>query len=280
MTVTLMICFARSGGTILNQCLGSLPNVVIMSEVNPLGGGSGRGNISYKTVQEQAKNWYQIDIKSNQFTEGILELDKKCSSQHHNLIVRDWTFINFVPFKDNKYNPPNRLLSLEALQGKCDLKTFAFVRDSIDVWISRGTPDLESFFNQYITYVETLLEAKIPIFKYENFCEEPNKVILKICSLCDLEYHEVSNNKYQHFYKVNGDIQILSRGQKQGNIKPLKRKLIPKEKIIKLNNCKNMIAANSLLGYPTSYYEAVLENFWFKAIKSNFLNIIKPHNKT
>ena len=36
--VTVMLCFARSGGTVLNRCLGCLPDIVIMSEVNPLGG--------------------------------------------------------------------------------------------------------------------------------------------------------------------------------------------------------------------------------------------------
>ncbi len=276
MALSLMICFARSGGTVLNQCLGSLPNVVILSELNPLGSGSGRKTESNKTVQEQAKNWYQIDIKSDQFTEGILELETKCSVQSKNLIIRDWTFINFVPFKNNNYNPPNRLLSLEALRGKCELKTFAFVRDSIDVWISRGTPSLSSFFQEYLTYVEVLLEEKIPIFKYEDFCNNPNKTISEICSLCNLQYHEVSN-KFKSFSRVNGDVQILSRGQKQRSVKPLKRKLISKEKIIQLNNCQEMIAANNLLGYPTSYYDAVLENFWLKGMSSTFHKINKLH---
>ncbi len=62
MAVVVMIAFARSGGTVLNQCLGSLPDVVIMSEVNPLGGGWGeRGANSLTTIKDQAKHWYHLE---------------------------------------------------------------------------------------------------------------------------------------------------------------------------------------------------------------------------
>ena len=80
MSIIVMICFARSGGTILNQCLGSLPGVVIMSEVNPLGGGKGKGAESYRTIKSQAKNWYGIDLISDEdnFVECAIELEAFC----------------------------------------------------------------------------------------------------------------------------------------------------------------------------------------------------------
>ncbi|MFX0136860.1 MAG: hypothetical protein ACFFDN_24700, partial [Candidatus Hodarchaeota archaeon] len=34
--IVVMICFARSGGTILNRCLASIPNPVVKPEVNLL----------------------------------------------------------------------------------------------------------------------------------------------------------------------------------------------------------------------------------------------------
>lgn len=261
-----MLCFARSGGTVLNQCLGCLPNVLILSEVNPLGGGSGKGNVSYQSVKEQAKNWYNIELKSDYFVDNILELETICADSGRSLIVRDWTFVNFTPFINNNWNPPNKLLTLEQLLGKSELISFAFVRDSIDVWISRGTPDVKLFFDQYLRYVNELINNNIKFFKYERFCLNPQTSVYEICKFTGLEYSESFIN-YSQFPQVNGDVQVSSRGQRQGKIKPLYRKLIAKDKIIAVNNCLEMIEANNLLGYPTSYYDVNRESIWLKSAK-------------
>jgi hypothetical protein len=266
MAIVVMLCFARSGGTVLNQCLGCLPNVLILSEVNPLGGGSGKGNVSYQSVKEQAKNWYNIELKSDNFVHNILELEKICADTGRSLIVRDWTFVNFTPFIKNNWNPPNKLLTLEQLSDKSEVISFAFVRNSIDVWISRGTPDVQLFFGQYLRYVNELINSNIKIFKYEEFCFNPQKVLYEICQFTGLEYSESFKN-YSQFRQVNGDVQVLSRGQIQGKIKPLSRKLLAKDKIIAVNQCTEMIEANILLGYPPSYYDVNRENLWIKCIR-------------
>ncbi|MFP5270564.1 hypothetical protein [Coleofasciculus sp.] len=263
MAIVVMLCFARSGGTVLNQCLGCLPYVLILSEVNPLGGGSGKGNISYQSVKEQAKNWYDIELKSDDFVHNILELEKICADTGRSLIVRDWTFVNFTPFINNNWNPPNKLLTLEGLSGKSEVISFAFVRDSIDVWISRGTPDVKNFFSQYLRYIHELLNKNIRIFKYEKFCLNPQKLIYEICQFTGLKYSE-SFKHYSQFHQINGDVQVLSRGQIQGKIKPLHRKLISQDKIVAVNQCSEMIEANNLLGYPISYYDVNRENIGIK----------------
>lgn len=274
MAVIVMICFARSGGTVLNQCLGCLPNVVILSEVNPLGGGSGKDSVSYQTVKEQAKNWYQIELKSDNFVEQVIELEKICANTGKYLLVRDWTFVNFTPLINNNWNPPNTLMTIEALEGKCNLISFAFVRDSIDVWISRGTPNAKDFFDSYLRYIKAIIKEDIPIFKYEDFCKNSGFVLRRICEVTGLEYRK-TYEKYKNFHQVNGDIQILSRGRRQGAIKPLPRKLISKEKIIEVSQCTEMIEANSLLGYPISYYDVPQEKIWIKGIKAGFKTISK-----
>ena len=48
MRVGLLLCYARSGGTLLNQMIGSLPNVVMLSEVSPYGGGGGGWPVSHR----------------------------------------------------------------------------------------------------------------------------------------------------------------------------------------------------------------------------------------
>lgn len=267
MAIIVMICFGRSGGTVLNQCLGSLPKVIMLSEVNPLGGGSGKKSISLRTVKEQAKYWYDIDISADGFAEGILELQKISANTGNRLVVRDWSFVNFVPNPSNEFDPPRKFLTLEALQGKFEVIPFAFVRDAIDVWISYGSTKLiyhkamKEFFDCYLDYIREILGRGIRIFKYEDFCRNPAEVIQRICEHTGLDYSDSFWN-YESFEKVNGDVQIRggSRGIRQKKIKPLPRKVIRKGMISRLNRCHKMIESNRLLGYPTSYYDVPRES--------------------
>ena len=260
-----MLCFARSGGTLLNQCLGSLPNVVILSEVNPLGSGSGKDPNVCRTVKEQAATWYGIELKSNDFLGGILELEEICRETNRQLIVRDWSFVNFVPTLENDFDPPNQLLCLNTLAQHAEVKPFAFIRDAIDVWISRNTPD-NIFFSEYLNYTNSIVENNISYFKYEEFCESPQTVMRKICAQLDLEYSDRFSD-YKHFETVNGDIQLKSRGNSKCDIKPLPRKIIPRSRILQVNQCKAMVEANSHFDYPTSYYGRPRENIIGKALK-------------
>jgi len=273
MPIAIMICFSRSGGTLLNQCLGCLPNVVIMSEVNPLGGGWGRGPIQFDNIKMQAENWYNIKLLSNEFSESALELEKICNNNNKHLVLRDWPFINFVPHDYNNLNPPNRLLILDSLRNKSELTPFAFLRDSIDIWISRELPPADEFFDCYLKYIKTIIKSKMPIFKYEAFCKEPGLVLNNICDYTGLHYSDSYKN-YATFINTNGDTQNLkgSRGLLQNKLKLLPRKSIPKAKIKEIDQCQKMIESNTLLGYPTTYHSVKLENLF-----SHKITFLKNH---
>ncbi|MCP4109087.1 MAG: hypothetical protein GY749_26755 [Desulfobacteraceae bacterium] len=258
MSIALMICYSRSGGTLLNKCLGSLPDTVVMSEVNPLGGGDGKaGPNSYKTVWEQALHWYGIELKSRDFRESITELGEYCEKHNKKLVIRDWSHANFAKIKLNNFNPPNQFLTLKALK---DLNPtiFIFVRDAIDIWISSWGPDMNTFFEEYITYVKAVKLLNAPIYKYENFVKNPEKTLKEICETTSLEYRDVTRSYYK-FEKANGDTQIKgsSRGALKRKIIPLKRIELPKEKILELNRNRKMIECNQFLGYSTDYYSSI-----------------------
>ncbi|NVM22266.1 MAG: acyltransferase [Desulfobacterales bacterium] len=228
------------------------------------GGWGGEGKDSFTTVKEQARHWYQIDLTKEDFVGGVVELEKVCKKLDRHLIIRDWSFVNFVPYDVNDWNPPNRLLTLEALEERCRVRPFAFVRDAIDVWLSRGG-SMEEFFGDYLRYVTAILERKMTVFKYEEFCKNPGAVIRMICDCARLQYSESYKN-YVGFNKVNGDVQTLgaSRGARQGEIKPLPRKNLAMNEIRRLDRNPNMIEANRLMGYPTSYHGARGHKQWLK----------------
>ena len=280
MPIIVMICFARSGGTVLNQCLGSLPNVIMVSEVSPLAGQWYKGNMSLGTIKDQAKNWYQIDLKLNGFVESALELEEICRRSGRQLIIRDWTFGGYFSFDKNPSPPADKLLSLETLKGKCEVVPFCFVRDAIDVWISlamRQPVEMQTFFAQYLKYVQDIKTRNIPVFKYEDFVRNPEGIIRQICRCVGLEFSDSWKNYISHD-KVLGDnvFDPDSRGRRTHIIKPLLRRHLSMEKIDKINRCGEMIRANELLNYPTSYYDAERENV-FSAISEKCNRFIRRY---
>lgn len=239
-----MINYARSGGTIISKCIGSLPNVLLFSEVHPLLCASG-------DISLQAKNWYGIDISASSYKKQISELREKLPDKH--IVIRDWTFIDFTP-NNFDISPSYKLLNYHVLKEDFEVKPFAIVRDSIDVWLSRGRPNY--FFKNYLKYIHTLLKEKITIFKYEDFCENPSNFIRYLCE----EINIIFSEKWQEFNfnpKVTGDTQNPdSRAIHSNKIQKLVRKRIASAEARQLNRNLCMIKANNLLDYP-AYYDAI-----------------------
>ncbi|HEV59280.1 MAG TPA: hypothetical protein ENN87_17560 [Phycisphaerales bacterium] len=250
--MVLMICYARSGGTLLNRCLGALPGVVILSEVHPLGGGTGApGTPALTTVRDQAAAWYGITLQSEDFVENLVEIENHCDRRGLHLVMREWSFLNFTPCPENDHRPPNRLVTLEALRERCLVRPFAFVRDAIDVWLSRSVP-LEEFAEPYRRYVQALVDSQVPIFRYEDFCRDPDNQMRHLCDACELPFSG-AYRQYEQFTHVNGDVQGPSRGRKQGGFAILPRRRIGPAQRARLRACAAIRRANELLGYPVDY---------------------------
>ncbi|MCK5506435.1 MAG: hypothetical protein KAJ10_14835, partial [Thermodesulfovibrionia bacterium] len=243
--VLLMICYARSGGTLLNQCLGSLPDTVVLSEVNPLSGGVG-APIKAESPYEQALRWYGIPLKSRDFSGSILELMEICRQKSLSLIVRDWSFVNFMPMSRNNYQAPYKFLTLESLKSKCNMAVFAFVRNAIDVFLSRGE-EINSFSTNYLRYVKAVVNLKVPVFKYEDFCRSPETILKSMCALGGINFSESFWN-FSSFLNVNGDSQDRgkSRGGKHNKIIVLPRKRVSAQKAYCINNNEEIKEANKL----------------------------------
>ena len=270
-----MICYARSGGTVLNKCLGVQPDVFIASEVNPaveaLSDQLDPG-LKRVTLISQAKEWLGLELKGATFVERVRELRRHCTDNRLELLIRDWTFVNFNPHSTNSGTPPCRLLTLQQLSAETGLRPFAFVRDAIDIWISRGTPDPAPFFASYRLFVEQLKKYPVPIYRYEDFCREPAKVLKEICSYLGIRYADGAIQGYQDFTHVIGDDQVPggSRGRNQNRIGPLLRKRIPADKVRILAECRDVEEVQQMMGYPAKYSAVPLESRW-----SEFAHMIR-----
>jgi len=235
--INIMLSYARSGGTLLNRCLGVLSNVVMLSEINA----EALCPNTCNTIDLQAKKWYNIDVKKHEFIKAIREVYDYCSSNGKVLIIRDWSFGSFVPSRYNNFKPSKTLYSLILLSKYFPVRVFAFVRDPIDVWLSMYYSK-RTFYDIHLNYlfefINQLYEFNIKVFYYEDFCRRPKQEMEKICKYCGLEFDPEFLDRYKYNFNVCGDTdsKIPSRGISQDKIKLLPRMKVPVNLIENIEN--------------------------------------------
>ncbi len=254
--IILLICYARSGGTMLSRCLSSMENTFVASEVHP------KYNVHLNLAQQSKK--IGINLKSGDYLNQVIDLNKQLEEQGKRLVLRDWTFIDFTPHDINNFETSNRLLQYEMLVAELPLIPVVFVRDAIDIWISRWCPP--AFFKVYKNYISEILDKNLSIFKYEDFCEHPEIEMKKLCQILDLPYEPKFLKSYNNQF-VYGDMDASgnSRGLQQKKIERLKRKRIARPLIKWLNQQKEMREINKWMNYPESYESVSIEitpGFW------------------
>lgn len=252
MDVGVMICYARSGGTLLNKCIGVMPNTLVLSEVSPvLDNISGAREITPHLFPSwMARNWFGVDIDDSNFSQEMRELIRHCYSNGKTLVVRDWSFLSFSKL-DNYVNVPSRQLEILRALSDVDLRPFAFVRNAIDVWISRGKPNPDVFAEDYLAYAQAVVKSGMPIVHYEDFCTDPHPVMKKICNIIGIEYDETFISKYNNYTYVFGDEQVVggSRGKNAKNIVALSRKKLSQQDNALIHSNAAIHEANELFGY-------------------------------
>lgn len=254
------MCWMRSGGTLLNRCLSALPDVVMLSEVHPKGGGGAAD--APRTVQQQAKIWYGIDIESEEYKAGILELAQKCAQQGKFLIVREYSVRNFN-------QSACQLSTYELIKADCQVRPFAFIRNPMDVLISWRQHDPRQI-SRILAYARELQRHAVPLFKYEDFCSQPELEMKAICRYLAIPF---SNQflKYNESLNVNGDWNFSkgsSRGLNAQKIKLLPRKYLNRKAADAIEKSDEFQQTCEIFGYCPLYADPQLE---FESRYSSFL---------
>lgn len=249
--------FARSGGTLINRCLGSIPGNIVLSEVNPY--------YSVISVEKQAKDWFSLisdteyeSLLGHSYIHKVQHLAMAASASGKKLIIRDWVTVNFLAdVLGNGLFVSSGLLEQEIYLTHYGFVTHPIVisRYSADVYDSviRTFKQFQSlsvkdFGTAYLEYAKSVFQY--PIFHYEDICREPETYIEKICKVLDINYDPSFQNTFFEFEACTGDTRQpqVSRGKYMKTIAPLSSNTDSEAYIAALQdeNCKQ---ADKLLGY-------------------------------
>lgn len=230
MKLALFYAFARSGGTLLNRCLGCMPKNLVLSEVNPHG--------AVISLEEQAKDWLHLLNEAElslfftkSYHEKIFTLLETAHKKDCHLIIRDWTSLNYL----DEVIPGEIFVPSFVPEQEVYLQHYRFehtaivlTRRAADVYESLlrtfehlHVLSVEDFGRLYRAYAEAV--SKHPIFHYEQLCFEPINSVKEICQILEINYDPSFITSFSSFNNCTGDNTLSkpSRGTKLEKITSL-----------------------------------------------------------
>lgn len=247
---------ARTGGTLISRCIGSMRGVVLLSEIHPFG-------IRQNNPLAQAQAWYALFDAAEcreleaagamRFVDAIARIERATSRRGDSLVIRDWPHLDFtgVPWEQN---PPMRLRTAEALAERFELVQTATVRHPLDSWLSlsaqgimRGRLDLDRYMLGVRRFAE--LASAIGFVRYEAVCAQPATAIAEICGRLDLAFDPSFVDRYASWTRVTGDLGPVVDTRGGGAAREIPRRPVPASLLERLADQPDYRETLRILGY-------------------------------
>ena len=230
----LMHHWACSGGTLIAKCTASLPDVILLNEVNPLAYLRLLKNPWQQTYcptdicQQLAHQHNGKDpvLSMAAFGGAIESLLEKTTQQGLNLVLRCHDHVDFFCGPLPRYN----FSVTEAMQKRASLLSLLTVRHPLDCWLSMihskwdtqmSLSSLDEFCQRCLIMLNAA--ADMPMIHYEHFVLEPSRHLSQIAQILALTFCEESLNNF-------GSVQISGDSGRHGNtITPRNRQPVPRD---------------------------------------------------
>jgi hypothetical protein len=243
---------ARSGGTLVCKCIGSMSDVILLSEIHPLG-------IHIFNPIAQAHYWYNLvnredffGKQSMDFVEAIQLIERKCAENSKYLVIRDWAHLDFIGLPFLK-QPTNRLLLADKLTRDFEIVQIALVRHPIDQWLSSRilyafqNVSLDKFLRGYLEFAKQI--QPFGFIRYEDFTKEPEKEMRVLCEKLEITFDKDFILKWASNNNITGDTGKKSRGSVLNKIVVLPRQAVERDLLRKFRENKDYRIALELLAY-------------------------------
>ena len=263
-TLRVLHTLARSGGTVVGKCLGSMDGVVLLSEIHP-------AVINDLSLIEQANKWYHLfspeDIQwlvqkgSVEFREAVAMIYERCTEQGKTLVIRDWSYIDFIgaPYYSQ---PCFSLKTIDVLEGWFSLVHTSLVPHPIDQWLSlkrlvrMEEVTLELFLRGYFRFAEYC--ADIGFTRYEDFTKDTEKQLRILCDRMELNFDPEFRNRWANYTNITGNIYGASRGRNE--IKPLPRREMEPGLLDRFEQNADYFRSLELLGYEHPELDGIIDD--------------------
>lgn len=242
---------ARSGGTLISRCLGSMTGVAVLSEIHPMAA-------HMMNPVAQAKHWFGLLSDEDcargttGFDDAIELIAQRSTERGMQLVIREWTHWDYIgqPFVEK---PRNRSLLADILQSRFRLLQAAIVRHPIDQWLSlrelaliHGKVGLGSYLEGYRRYADLCVQTGF--VRYEDFTAAPQEQIASLCKLLELNYDADFIHRWPENDRYTGH-KGGARGERVREIRQLPRRKVELGLFEAFEADRNYREILNLLGY-------------------------------
>jgi len=202
--------FACTGGTLVSKCISSMPNTLLMSEVEPHSTINDRKGVFTPTdliqLLRNASRNTPKNLLTDVFLNGVRTIHEKCIASGLRLVLRDHSHSHYC-FKNHR-NGRNTLLAI--LSGAFSTRSILWVRHPIDSylsltknnWLHFPNPCIDEYAVRYKKFLNDHSNCKI--FKYEDLVTRPEQTMQEICYELDLPYYQDFLQLFS-FFLLSGD---------------------------------------------------------------------------
>ena len=186
-----------TGGTLISKCLAAMPNVTLLNEANPL-----------STLQKSSPpRFAPTDLTYlamrggfpliNELSEKIFITDIDIISKHAQqlgkyLVIREHSHSDFlVGESPNEFSTVRKLLidhhtllSIVTVRHPAD----SYLSLLNNGWVHYTPSSFDEYCRRYLLFIE--FNNMLPLFKYEEFVNDPQMEMKRICESLDLPFNE------------------------------------------------------------------------------------------
>ncbi|MEH6587180.1 MAG: hypothetical protein V7720_11505 [Halioglobus sp.] len=185
--------FACTGGTLFTKCLASMPNTLILSEVEPQSTIPPKSLFTPTDLIQLLRKSTRHPSKaliSNVFLSGLGVIQDSCKRRGLHLILRDHSHSKYC-YGDIDQKAPTLLKTVAAQHRTLSVIT---VRHPLDSYLSLATKNwlhfhpvtVEEYAKRYLKFLND--NKGIKVFKYEDLIENSGDTIRGICDELKLPY--------------------------------------------------------------------------------------------
>lgn len=249
--------FACSGGTLISKLLATMPNVTLLSEIDPLSPDQMvLGALTAPRFQPTdvlyaarfATRPIDPDAIAVVFKASVKALHSEVCARGGSLVLRDHAHSQFCSHTQSDQRPTLRKL----LQDIGDVKSVTTVRHPLDSFLSLSGNGWHHFLpftlEEYAKRYETFLShySDVPTFRYEDFIAAPEQVLQQICETLDLPF-EGGTEIFLPLLNMSGD-----SGRSSDKIEVRPRRDVPENIRRQAENCPAYERLCAALGYSPS----------------------------
>ncbi len=243
--------FACTGGTLISKCVASMPNIQLLSEVDPLSTPVRTPTkpqfspTDMVTLMRQSTRGTSPELIIEMFLSNLQVIYSQSLSSGLRLVLRDHAHSHYCRGTDIPDRPNLRKL----VAARFPILSLVTVRDPIDSYLSlkangwvHFTPStFDEYCRRYIGFIHAY--EGVSIIHFEDFVANPESEMVTICELLDLPFNPDFRDLFS-VHRITGD-----SGRSGKLIEPKSRQPIDATLSEEIGSSPNYRTIQSILGY-------------------------------